>query len=54
MTSLLRTLCANHISRKPLPAAGREDKKVGKYSNLSENYHFVPFGIEIEKDSDNF
>ena len=22
-------------------AAGREDKKVEKYSNLSENYHFV-------------
>ena len=27
-------------------AAGREDKKVKKYSNLSENYHFVPIGIE--------
>ena len=27
-------------------AAGREDKKVEKYSNLSENYHFVPVGIE--------
>jgi hypothetical protein len=28
-------------------AAGREDKKVEKYSNLSENYHFMPVGIEI-------
>ena len=28
-------------------AAGREDKKVVKYSNLSENYHFVPVRIEI-------
>ena len=27
-------------------AAGREDKKVVKYSNLSENYHFLPVGIE--------
>ena len=27
-------------------AAGRENKKVDKYSNLSENYHFVPVGIE--------
>jgi hypothetical protein len=27
-------------------AVGREDKKVIEYSNLSENYHFVPVGIE--------
>jgi NADH:ubiquinone oxidoreductase subunit F (NADH-binding) len=27
-------------------AAGREDKKVEKYSNLLDNYHFVPVGIE--------
>ena len=27
-------------------AAGREDKKVDKYSNLSEFYHFVPVGVE--------
>jgi hypothetical protein len=27
-------------------AAGREDKKVDKYSNLSDYYHFVPVGIE--------
>ena len=27
-------------------AAGREYKKVEKYSNLSENYHFVPVGIK--------
>ena len=26
-------------------AAGREDKKVETYSNLSDNYHFVPVGI---------
>ena len=25
-------------------AAGREDKKVEKYSNLSDNYHFVSVG----------
>ena len=27
-------------------AAGRKDKKVDKYSNLSDHYHFVPVGIE--------
>ena len=27
-------------------AAGREDKKVEKYSNLSDYYHFVPVDIE--------
>ena len=27
-------------------AAGREDKKVEKYSNLSDNYHFVPVSVE--------
>ena len=27
-------------------AAGREDKKVDKYSNLSDYYHFVPMGVE--------
>ena len=27
-------------------AEGREDKKVVKYSNLSDHYHFVPVGIE--------
>ena len=27
-------------------AAGREDKKVEKYSNLSDYYHFVPMGID--------
>ena len=27
-------------------AAGREDKKVEKYSNLSNYFHFVPVGIE--------
>ena len=28
------------------PSNGREDKKGVKYSNLSENYHFVPVIIE--------
>ena len=27
-------------------AAGRDDKKVEKYSNLSDNYHFVPVRVE--------
>ena len=27
-------------------AAGRDDKKVEKYSNLSDNYHFVPVSVE--------
>ena len=27
-------------------AAGRKEKKVEKYSNLSDNYHFVRVGIE--------
>ena len=27
-------------------AAARENKKVDKYSNLSDNYHFVPVGAE--------
>ena len=27
-------------------AAGREDKKVETYSNLSDNYNFVPVGFE--------
>ena len=27
-------------------AAGRKDKKVDKYSNLSDMYHFMPVGIE--------
>ena len=26
-------------------AAGRDDKKVEKYSNLSDNYHFVPWNL---------
>ena len=43
------------MSRKPLcievglEAAGREDKKVEKYNKLSDNYHFVPVGIETTK-----
>ena len=27
-------------------AAVREDKKVEKYENLSDNYHFIPVGAE--------
>ena len=27
-------------------AAGREDKKVEEYSNLSDNYNFVPIGVK--------
>ena len=27
-------------------ASSREDKKIDKYSNLSDHYHFVPVGIE--------
>ena len=46
----VRTLNANHVKKASTEvnsaAAGREDKKVEKYSNLSENYHFVPVGIE--------
>ena len=33
-----------------LVAAGREDKKVDKYSNLSDYYHCVPVGIETYGD----
>ena len=27
-------------------AAGREDKKVEKYSNLTDNYYFLPIGVK--------
>jgi hypothetical protein len=44
------TLCKSYVKKASTEvgsaAAGREDKKVDKYSNLSENYHFVPVGIE--------
>ena len=29
-------------------SAGRDDKKGEKYSNLSDNYHFVPVGVETK------
>ena len=44
------TLCKSYVRKASTEvgsaAAGREDNKVVKYSNLSENYHFVPIGIE--------
>ena len=45
------TLCKSYV-RKASTEVGSaavdwEDKKVEKYSKLSENYHFVPVGIEI-------
>ena len=46
----MRTLCASHMSRKhPKKWAlqqPEEGKKVDKYSNLSDYFHFVPVGIE--------
>ena len=44
------TLCKSYVKKASKEvgsaAAGREDKKVDKYSNLSDNFHFVPVGIE--------
>merc|ERR1712051_661376 len=44
------TSCKSYVKkaskRVGSEAAGRENKKVDKYSNLSENYHFVPVGVE--------
>ena len=44
------TLCKTYVKKASTEvgsaAAGREDKKVEKYSNLSDNYHFVPVGVE--------
>merc|ERR1739838_614258 len=50
-TSPVRTLCASHMSRKRLKKWARQQpeekkKKVEKYSNLSDHFHFVPVGIE--------
>ena len=39
------TLCKLYV-KKASAAAGREEKKVDKYSNLSDYYHFVSVGIE--------
>ena len=44
------TLCKSYVKNASTEvgsaAAGREEKKVEKYSNLSDNYHFVPMGVE--------
>ena len=44
------TLCKTYFKKAykevGSAAADGEDKKVDKYSNLSDNYHFVPLGIE--------
>ena len=44
------TLCKSYIKKASKEmgsaAAGREDKKVDRYSNLSDMYHFVPLHIE--------
>ena len=44
------TLCKSYVKKASKEvgsaAARREDKKVEKYSNLSDHYHFVPVGIE--------
>ena len=44
------TLCKTYVKKASTEvgsaAAEREDIKVEKYSNLSDNYHFVPVGIE--------
>merc|ERR1712086_586205 len=44
------TLCKSYVKKASKEvgsaAAGREAKKVDKYSNLSDYYHFVPVGIE--------
>ena len=42
------TLCKTYVKKASTEmgsaAAGREDKKVEKHSNLSDNYHFVSLG----------
>jgi hypothetical protein len=44
------TLCKSYVKKASKEvgsaAAGGENKKVDKYSNLSDYYHFVPVGIE--------
>ena len=44
------TLCKSYVKKASKEVgsaiAGREDKKVDKYSNLSDMYHFVPLHIE--------
>ena len=38
----VQILCQKASTEVGSAAAGREDKKVDKYSNLSDHYHFVP------------
>ena len=49
------TLCKSYVKKASKEAgsaaAGREDKKVDKYSNLSDYYHFVPVGVETYANS---
>ena len=44
------TLCKSYVKKASTDvgsaAVGRKDKQVKKYSNLSENYYFVPIRIE--------
>ena len=40
----VQILCQK-VSTEVERAARREDKKVEKYSNLSDNYHFVPWNL---------
>ena len=44
------TLCDSYVKKSSKRACSaaeeREFKKVDKYSNLSDNYHFVPVGVE--------
>ena len=45
------TLCKSYVKKASVEfgsaAAGREDKKVEKYNNLSDNYYFVVVGVKI-------
>ena len=44
------TLCKLYVKKAAKDvgsaATGRKDKKVDKYSNFSDHYHFMPVGIE--------
>ena len=45
------TLCKSYVKKASTKvrsdAAGREDKKVEKYNNLSDNYYFVVVSVKI-------
>jgi hypothetical protein len=45
------TLCKSYVKKASTEvgsdAAGREDKKVEKYNNLTDNYYFVVVGVKI-------